>query len=141
MMIDTTQIPGYGVDTDPSRRPGVPKEKTPPESFAHAIAPTAQSSEARQFLHARPGKPYPPVYGTAQPPRGLAGRVRGLAYRYPDHLLKHWALLLFADRVDVWTHRVRSPIGLATIATLLLVGGGAAMTMRRRSGMRELPAG
>jgi hypothetical protein len=42
-----------------------------------------------------------PVYGTAQPPRGVSGLMRRLAYTRPEHEARHWALLLAADRVDV----------------------------------------
>ena len=40
-----------------------------------------------------------PVYGTAQPARGPAARLRRQAYMLPSHDPKHWALLLAADRV------------------------------------------
>ncbi len=76
-------------------------------------------------------KQLPPVYGTAQPPRGLSGLLRKTAYSYPDHLVRHWMVLLLADRVDVWEHRLRRslPWGPAGLAALL-VGG---LTWRRLS--------
>ena len=46
----------------------------------------------------------PPARGTAQPMRGLSGVVRRAAYRIPEHEARHWALLLFADRVDAVEH-------------------------------------
>jgi len=61
-----------------------------------------------------------PVFGTAQPARGLSGALRTRAYAIPEHHARHWFLLIVADRVDVveaWT-RERP----ATVATLL---GGA----------------
>jgi hypothetical protein len=73
--------------------------------------------------HGRPGKPMPPVYGTAIPLRGLSGVVRRAAYRRPDHDVSHWLLLLLGDRVDSWTTRARRvlPVAVPAIA-LLLVG-------------------
>src|SRR5690606_24051434 len=47
-----------------------------------------------------------PVYGTAQPPRGVSGVLRRIAYRIPEHRARHWLLLLFADRVDVLEGRL-----------------------------------
>ena len=40
------------------------------------------------------------MFGTAIPPKGLSGVIRAIAYRYPDHLTRHWLLLLMADRVN-----------------------------------------
>jgi hypothetical protein len=137
VMIDTSLIPGYGVDADPSRRPGIPREREPrPEANASLGEP--QRSDIEVLVHPRPFKTLPPVYGTAQPPRGASGALRRVAYGYPDHWARHWMLLLLADRVDVVEHRLRSPQGLAALA-LLAVGGSVAVGMarRRRSRLRN----
>jgi len=47
----------------------------------------------------RPG--ITPVFGTTRPPRGLSGSVRRIAFRYSESDLRHWLLLLAADRIDV----------------------------------------
>jgi hypothetical protein len=47
----------------------------------------------------RPG--LTPVYGTAQPPKGLSGLIRKAAFRRSENDLRHWLMLLFADRVNV----------------------------------------
>ena len=47
----------------------------------------------------RPG--LTPVYGTVQPPRGVSGRIRHGAFHYSENDIRHWLMLLFADRVDV----------------------------------------
>lgn len=138
-MIDPSQIFGHGVDADPSRRPGVPRERRPhPEPSASFGAP--QRSDVEVLVHDRPHKALPPVYGTAQPPSGASGALRRVAYRYPDHWARHWLLLLVADRVDVAEHRLKRPEGLATVAALA-VGGGIAVAMLargRRRAKREL---
>ena len=101
-------IPGYGVDADPSRRPGVPQYQKPLRPHPNAkYPPPVQESEVKQLMHGRPHKDYPPVWGTAQPPSGVAGAIRKLAYSWPDHRPKHWVALLFADRVDVLEHRLK----------------------------------
>lgn len=61
---------------------------------------TQQQSQVK-VLHSieRPG--LTPVYGTTLPPSGLSGRLRSLAYRFSEGDLRHWMLLMVADRVDV----------------------------------------
>jgi hypothetical protein len=64
-----------------------------------------QRSDVTVFMHGRPHKTFPPVFGTAVPPRAVSGLLRRVAYRYPDHAVRHWTMLLLADRVDLWEHR------------------------------------
>lgn len=54
-----------------------------------------------KVLHSieRPG--LTPVFGTTVPPAGLSGRLRRLGYRFSENDLRHWAILMLADRVDV----------------------------------------
>ncbi|MCP3138750.1 hypothetical protein [Pyxidicoccus xibeiensis] len=116
-------IPGAGADLEPSSRPGVPME-TAAQPLAGARAPiTPQHSDVPVFKHAG-RKQMPPVYGTAQPPKGLSGLLRKTAYSYPDHLPRHWMVLLLADRVDVWEHRLRRSLrwSLPTALALLVAG-------------------
>ncbi|MGN6183351.1 MAG: hypothetical protein ACTHQM_06810 [Thermoanaerobaculia bacterium] len=42
-----------------------------------------------------------PVFGTACPPRGLSGVLRGIAYKFGEGRLAHWMTLMLADRIDV----------------------------------------
>lgn len=133
-MIDPRDIIGYGADADPSRRPGVPREQRP-EPAPNAIAPVRMQSDVTVFKHGRPGKTMPPVYGTAQPPKGVSGLVRAAAYKYPDHFTRHWMMLLLADRIDAMEHRIRTVRGVATMAAVLLIGGVAiGLTQRLRAG-------
>jgi hypothetical protein len=138
-MIDPKQIPGYGIDADPARRPGVPKERVLSPS-PDVIPPPMQESEIRPLVHPRRGNALPPVFGTAQPPKGLAGAIRRYAYKYPDHWMRHWSTLLFADRVDVWEYRARRMRGL--ISVLALATGGllvSAYLQRRRTSSLAFP--
>lgn len=107
------------VDADPARRPGVPEEAPPhPAPGAHWQTPVRQQAGSEVHLH-RVGLPrLTPVFGTAQPPRGLSGVMRRFAYTFPDHRARHWMLLLAADRVDVLEDR----IGAALDAPLRAVG-------------------
>lgn len=135
-MIDTSQIVGYGVDADPSRRPGIPKEIRGVKPLAPREL-TQQRSGAEHFVKERPHASLTPVFGTGQPPKGAAGALRRLAYQFPVNWTRHWMLLLVADRVDVWEHRLRGARGLATLAALGVAGGLAVGVLRAR---RRAPA-
>lgn len=102
------EIPGWGVDLDPADRPSVPRERTDLDTGAHWDFPESQEEKQpreRSIEH----KFLTPVFGTAQPLRGLAAPIRRLAYnRFSEARAAHWLLLLAADRVDAGEHHVRS---------------------------------
>jgi hypothetical protein len=117
-------IEGRGADLDPSQRPGIPMELEPQPLPGSQVPITPQQSDYPVLLHG--GKQQrPPVYGTAAPPKALSGALRKLAYKYPDHLARHWMLLIMADRVDSWEHNLPR---LLPVAAVLVVGG---LTVRR----------
>lgn len=88
-------------DRNPQDRPGVPQESDPPQPLgnAHWLKPDQQVSAAQPVVGQ--GRQLTPVYSVANPPRGLSGLVRRLAYRVPDYRPKRWLLLVLADRIDV----------------------------------------
>lgn len=94
-------MPGWGADIDPANRPAVPKERTPPRlDHLHWDEPPHQASRVEVFHSTeRPG--LTPVYGTTVPPSGLSGQLRGVAFRYSENDLRHWLMLLGADRINV----------------------------------------
>jgi hypothetical protein len=102
------RIPGWGVDLDPADRPSVPKLQFQEDlSGAHWEFPDRQPEKwprERSVEHAF----LTPVFGTAQPPTGLAGAIRRYAYRYSEGRAAHWLLLMFADRVDAWQNHLAS---------------------------------
>jgi hypothetical protein len=120
-----------GVDSDPSRRPGVPRMHAPRALPNTRYPPERQQSDVTVFLHGRPHKTFPPVFGTAVPPRGVSGLVRKAAYRYPDHYMRHWTMLLFADRVDLWERRLRTVLRVALPGLALAVVAGYVARARR----------
>jgi hypothetical protein len=96
------RIPGWGVDLDPADRPSVPKlQLDPGRTGAHWDFPERQQEERpreRSIEH----RFLTPVFGTAQPTRGLSGAIRKLAYaRWSEAQTAHWLALIAADRVDV----------------------------------------
>jgi len=120
--MEPTHTSEQAVDLDWARRPGVPRERTPAPWPNTRYPPTPQHGKPAAPLHGRKGKSMPPVYGTAMPLNGLPGLIRKVAYRYPDHWLRHWLMLLFADRVDSWrTHAKRlGKVAVPAMAVLAL---------------------
>jgi hypothetical protein len=114
---DETTPPDRGSDADMERRPGVPRERTPrrPVTGVHWDVPDQQRPSDRALARRADFSRLTPVFGTVQPPRGLAGRIRGAAYRVPTHYARHWLLLLIADRVDVAAHRAKRTWPLAAL--------------------------
>ena len=95
------RIPGWGVDLDPADRPSVPKLKFQEDlTGAHWEFPERQP-ETYPRERSPEHKMLTPVFGTAQPPSGVAGAIRRHAYGYSEGRTAHWLLLIFADRVNV----------------------------------------
>ncbi|BDG07319.1 hypothetical protein [Anaeromyxobacter paludicola] len=116
-----------GRDLDPARRPGVPRLHAPERLQGARWPIERQRSDVTVFMHGRPHKTFPPVFGTAEPPHGISGLIRRAAYAYPDHAMRHWSLLLFADRVDAWGYRARRLLPwLAPVVALGALAYGAA---------------
>jgi hypothetical protein len=124
--------PTLAVDHDRASRPGTPKERRPAPWPNAIYPPEPQRSSVKVFRHGGPHEPMPPVFGTAVPPQGLSGRIREAAYRHPDHVMRHWTMLLFADRVDVWERRARAVLPLALPVLALGVAGVAWRVVFRR---------
>lgn len=98
---DLSHIQGWGADLDPADRPAYPMERTPPRlDNVHWDQPEQQPVNMKVYHSTeRPGMT--PVFGTSAPPKGLSGRIRDFAYKLSENDIRHWLLLLFADRVNV----------------------------------------
>ncbi|MDR5733353.1 hypothetical protein QCE47_13515 [Caballeronia sp. LZ025] len=97
---DLQRIPGWGSDLDHKNRPAIPMERTPPR-FIHVPhgQPVQQAQTVEVFYSPeRPG--ITPLFGTAQPPKWLSGAIRRVAYKLPENDLRHWLMLIAADRVN-----------------------------------------
>ena len=103
------RIPGWGVDSDPSDRPSVPKLQFQEDlTGARWEFPERQPEKwprERSIEH----KFLTPVFGTAQPTKGLSGVIRRFSYaRYSEGRAAHWLLLMLADRVDAVEEHLKS---------------------------------
>lgn len=107
------RIPGWGADLDAKDRPAFPREVfDPAASGAHWTFPERQP-EKRPRERSIEHKFLTPVFGTAQPLKGLSGAIRKYAYaRYSEGRAAHWLLLMAADRVDVAESRVSAIVQL-----------------------------
>ncbi len=114
-------MPWSAPDASPEARPGVPRMHRPfPDPGAHWRRPQQQRGTP---LLGRSGlREATPVFGTAQPARGLSGLVRRAAYRIPEHRSGRWALLLLGDRIDVLEHRAARSWWIVPAAAALALG-------------------
>src|SRR4051794_13862338 len=129
------RIPGWGADLDPKDRPSVPKLQFQDDlTGAHWEFPERQPEKwprERSIEHAF----LTPVFGTAQPPRGLSGAIRKLSYaRYSEGRAAHWLLLIAADRVDAVGSHLRSFLTLRPDNPITQTGLRAEFT---RGGLRS----
>ena len=98
---DHSHIQGCGADLDHANRPAYPMERTPPRLEGVHWNEPAQQPESVKILHSteRPG--LTPIFGTTVPPSGISGRLREVAFKFSENDIRHWMLLLFADRVNM----------------------------------------
>jgi hypothetical protein len=126
-----SRIPGWGADLDPADRPSVPRERFDPElSGAHWEFPERQRESfprERSIEH----RFLTPVFGTAQPLRGVSGKIRRVAYdRYSEGRAAHWLLLMAGDRVDAFGSHLRSFLTLRPDNPVTETGTRAELTYR-----------
>ena len=153
-------IPGWGTDLNPANRPAYPRERTPPRlDIVHEDPPTPQPQHI-EVLRSVEHPVRPPIFGTGPAPTGLSGRIRRYAFGFSESDLRHWLLLLFADRVNMGEGLLadlarghvpnlyaemggraelkHNPMGTARKAALLAaVLGMAYLAVRRRASQRE----
>jgi hypothetical protein len=114
--------PWAGIDRDPARRPGRLRVGEPKPLPNTSYPPERQANEPAVPKHNRPNKPFPPVFGTSTPLKGLSGAVRRLAYALPDHKPEHWLVMMLGDRIESWGVRAQRllPVAVPVIALVLL---------------------
>jgi hypothetical protein len=94
-------IKGWGADLDIENRPAYPMERTPPRlEGVRWTRPEDQPLNMKVYHSVeRPG--ITPIFGTSAPPAGLSGKIRDMAYTISENDIRHWLLLMLADRVNV----------------------------------------
>ena len=100
--LDTSKIPGWGVDADPDNDPTYPyrdRRKDHHEGM-NWDRPTQQEPDV-EILRSIEHKRLPAVFGTSVPPSGLSGVLRRAAFKYSESNWAHWLMLMGADRINV----------------------------------------
>jgi hypothetical protein len=152
-----SHIQGWGADLDRKDRPGVPMERMPARFINPQPGQPEQQVETVEVLVSpeRPG--ITPVFSSNQPPSGLSGMIRRLAFKTTENDIRHWLLLLVADRVNmvegigqdlargkipnvlgemgIKAELKHNPAGLAKKALIAtaVVGGACYLMQRRRA--------
>ena len=150
-------IAGWGADLDHENRPAYPKERTPPRLEGVHWDEPEQQAQTVEILHSTERPNVTPVFGTTLPPSGLSGKLREYAFTYSENDIRHWMLLLLADRINMgegliddlskgrvpnilsemgwkaeWKYNRAGAIRKATIATTVL--GVGMYLLRRKTG-------
>ena len=95
-------IKGWAIDADPEDEPNYPYKIYNGDDHKRLNwdRPT-QQEESVELLQSTEHLRTPAVFGTVAPPAGLSGAIRRQAFKYSESMLRHWLMLIFADRVDV----------------------------------------
>jgi hypothetical protein len=101
MRRDMRHIAGWGADLDRKNRPAVPMERTPPRLPGGPVGTPSQQPQHMEIL-VSPERPHiTPLFGTSVPPQGLSGMLRRAAFKLTENDVRHFMLLLMADRINV----------------------------------------
>jgi len=92
---------GWGADLDLNMRPAVPMERRPSRLQGIHWDTPAQQEQNVQILVSLERPHITPIFGSTLPPKGMSGVVRKAAFAYSESDVRHWLLLLLADRVNV----------------------------------------
>ena len=130
-------INGWGTDLDHANRPAYPMERMPARlagDHSHPPAKQAQAGEIRQSIE-RPA--IPRFFGTPQPLSGVSGMLRRSAFKYSESDLRHWMILLFADRVNM-VKGLGSDLMRGHVPNIFAeMGGKAAFKYNREAAMQK----
>jgi hypothetical protein len=126
-------IQGWGADLDPQARPAFPRERTPPRFINKHWDDLEHQKPTVKVFHSNERPGLTPVFGTAQPPSGLSGMMRGAAFRYSENDLRHWFMLMAADRVNV-VEGILDDLGRGHVPNLFREMGGPAEWRHNRAG-------
>jgi hypothetical protein len=101
-LVDTSTIPGWGVDADPENDPTYPMRHIEDQQTRGLTwnRPAQQQPDV-EILRSIEHNRLPAVVGTSTPPSGLSGMIRRYAFRRSESDWWHWLLLMGADRINV----------------------------------------
>lgn len=94
-------IKGWGADLDHANRPAYPMVRMPARLEGAHKHPPVQQLQTVEILTSIERPSITRLFGTPQPPSGASGMIRRFAFKYSESDLRHWMLLLVADRVNM----------------------------------------
>jgi len=95
-------IKGWGVDMNLENDPTYPiKNRNNEEHKGYSWERPHQQEETVEVLQSVERPNLPAVYGTSQPPNGLSGLIRRIAYKFSESTYMRWLPLMIADRIDM----------------------------------------
>jgi hypothetical protein len=102
--VDTSKIPGWGVDADPANNPTYPMRDVSKDdrsiSGLNWSRPAQQAKDVEVLMSIEHNR-LPAVFGTSSPPSGISGIIRRIAFRRSESDWWHWLMLMGADRINV----------------------------------------
>lgn len=98
---DYQNIKGWGADLDHANRPAYPKERIPARNTGVHWDHLDQQHQNVRILHSNERPGITPVFGTTLPPKGISGKIREFAFKFTENDIRHWMILLWADRVNM----------------------------------------
>ncbi|HEX8248315.1 MAG TPA: hypothetical protein VF599_09100 [Pyrinomonadaceae bacterium] len=102
MVINPSQVRGWGVDADPENDPTYPmKNRNNGEHAGYSWQRPAQQPVNVEILHSNERPNVSATFGTSTPPSGLSGAIRRAAFKYSENSYGHWLPLMLADRIGV----------------------------------------
>jgi hypothetical protein len=100
-LVDTSKIPGWGIDADPENDPTYPMRHIEDQTRGDTWARPVQQQPNVEVLESIEYKHMPAVTGTSTPPSGISGMIRRAAFKRSESDWWHWLLLMGADRINV----------------------------------------
>ena len=97
-----SHISGWGADLNHLNRPGYPMERTPPRLDGVPLHAPEQQAETVKILSSNERPGITPIFGTTLPPSGISGKLREFAFKFSENDLRHWLILLLADRINMF---------------------------------------
>ena len=126
-------IAGWGVDLDRADRPAYPRERKPNRLQGVHWHEPEQQTDSVEVLRSNERPAMTPLFGTTVPPTGLSGSLRRIAFRYSENDLRHWLLLLGADRINM-VEGLFSDLARGHVPNVFAEVGGPAELRHNRAG-------
>lgn len=134
-IVDTSTIPGWGIDADPENDPAFPmRHSEDMKSRGLTWDRPAQQQADVEILQSIEHNRLPAVVGTSTPPAGLSGMIRRVAFRRSESDWWHWLMLMGADRLNV-VEGVVQDLGRGKVPNIVGEMGGRAEWRHNKTGL------